>query len=251
MDLKKELKRVQSLKNKKNRQLLGEFIIEGKKIIEEAINSNYEMVDLFLSDKAIENSAELLHHSKREYKRVSESWLERAGNLKSNNYGIAILKIKELRPKSNEADRSWDICLLDINDPGNLGTIMRTADWYGIKNIYCSRNSVDVYNPKTLMASKGSFLRVDIHYVDLHKFLVDSDKTIFAADLEGESVHTLSETHKNGILLMGSESHGIPDELKPQVNKRIKIGGKGNAESLNVGIATSIILDNFNRLGFL
>ena len=173
MDSKNQLKRLQALKIKKYRIENGEFFIEGAKIIHEALESKYEILDLFITEKASESLGSK-HHLLNKANIVSDKWLSQAGNLKSNDFGIAILKLPTKRDTKPEP-KSWFIMLDNISDPGNLGTIIRTAEWYGIKHIICSENTVDAYNPKVLMSSKGSFLRVNTLYMNLKSVLLDQN----------------------------------------------------------------------------
>ena len=247
MDYKSDLKKIQSLKNKKYRLEYGKFFIEGEKIIKEALDSDFVIEDLWINEQYHHKISQKATKKGIEVKFVSAGWLERAGSLKSNNFGIAVLKMKDgSKPVNPEG---WIIALDQINDPGNLGTILRIADWYGINTVICSENSVDYTNPKVLMASKGSFLRLEIVYCDLSSFLESYKGIVLAADLSGQNIHDLEMDQKSGLLLMGSESHGISSDIDKFIHKRIHIPGKGQAESLNVAISTAIILDNLNRSG--
>jgi TrmH family RNA methyltransferase len=134
-----------------------------------------------------------------------------------------------------------------VNDPGNLGTILRIADWYGIKKIVASKKTVDIYNSKVISATKGSFARVQVYYLDLVSFFkTEKGIPVLGADLEGADVHTYKFPQK-AFLLMGSESHGIHPDLEKNITQKITIPRYGTAESLNVGIATAVILDNWKR----
>ncbi len=247
MDYISDLKRVQSLLIKKFRIQTGEFLIEGEKIILEALDSSYRISCIWLNKEGNDKIRQKAHEKGIELKLVATSWLERAGSLKTNNSAVATVKLKE---KSNEpiSLNGWNLILDNISDPGNMGTIIRTADWYGLKNIICSENCVDLYNPKVLMASKGSFLRVNVDYTDLSLFLENRDEPVLAADMKGEDLHLLQNPGKKGFLILGNESHGIDKNLEVFITNRIHISGKGSAESLNVAIANAIILDNLNRL---
>ena len=250
MDYKSDLKKLQSLKNKKYRQQYGQFLIEGEKIIEEALDSNFDIDGLWINKEGYHKIRQKALEKGIDVKFVNQSWIERAGSLKSNKVGLGLLK--ERSNKESPDTGKWILVLdsiNDIGDPGNLGTIIRIMDWYGLTEIVCSTESVDQYNPKVLMASKGSFLRVNVFYKDLREFLSTYSGNIWAADMLGEDLHNVEEPGKNGILLMGSESHGISEELLQFIHKKITISGRGSAESLNVGMATAIILDNFKRCG--
>ncbi|QNL20753.1 RNA methyltransferase [Hyphobacterium sp. CCMP332] len=246
MDYKNDLKKIQSLKNKKFRKEFKQFIVEGDKIINEAIDSDFKIEAIWLNQDADYKISEKAKQKGIDVKLVGQKWLERAGTLMSNKFGIALLQIPE--EKKIEYNRGWVLALDSINDPGNFGTIIRSAEWFGINTIICSHNSVELYNPKVIMASKGSFLRLNILFKDLKEVLSGYQGMVLAADMEGQNIHEMKLETKNGIILMGSESHGISGELEKHINHKIHIPGNGQAESLNLAIATSIILDNLNRL---
>lgn len=135
----------------------------------------------------------------------------------------------------------WVIALDGINDPGNLGTIIRIADWYGVTGIVCSQDTVDQFNPKAITSTMGSFVRVQVHYTDLQKYLKNSKLQVFACVMDGESVYSVKAGE--GVLLIGSESHGIRDDVKELATVKITIPAKGKAESLNAAVATGIVCD--------
>lgn len=245
MDYKNDLKKIQALKSKKFRKENMQFIIEGDKIINEALESDFNFNGIWLNKDAERKISENAGQRGIDIKLVSQKWIERAGNLQSNNFGIAVLDIPNTH-KIN-LNEGWVLALDSINDPGNFGTIIRSAEWFGINTIVCSNNTVELYNPKVLMASKGSFLRVKIIYADLHSVFSNYEGTIIGAEMTGKSVRDLDLESQGGVILMGSESHGISKDLEKFINHKIHIPGKGKAESLNVAIATSIILDNMSR----
>ncbi|WP_333607101.1 RNA methyltransferase, partial [Arsukibacterium sp.] len=142
----------------------------------------------------------------------------------------------------------WTLVLDNINDPGNLGTIIRIADWYGIEHILCSPDTADCFNPKVIAAAKGSFLRVQLHYLPLVDVLSRSNQPVYGAYLGGDNVHQLSLNKAGGFIVLGNEANGISAELGQYVSRKITIPAFGNAESLNVGIAAAVICDNLLRL---
>jgi TrmH family RNA methyltransferase len=237
---KQKQKYIQSLHLKKYRQQFGAFIVEGQKSIEELAKSDFRILELFLTDKANELKVDAEQIS---YCTAEE--IQKASLFKSNNYGIAVVV-----SKSNVAlaivKNEWVLALDDLNDPGNLGTIIRIADWYGIKKIICSESTVDFYNPKVISSSMGSFTRVSCFYTDLKTYLESNSAPIFGAYLDGANIHKI-DFPSSGILIIGSESHGISHELENLVKMKITIPSFGQAESLNAGVATAIILDNINR----
>jgi len=176
---------------------------------------------------------------------VSQKILESAGTFQSNDSALAVARMKEnsdFEPESSE----WVIALDDIRDPGNLGTIIRIADWYGISKLLISNESADFYNPKVLHASMGSFTRVQFYYTDLGVYLSRKTHPVYGAFLDGRNLYEV-EFEAGGIILMGNESKGISQSVSEHVTQRITIPRFGHAESLNVAIATSIICDNVKR----
>ena len=150
-------------------------------------------------------------------------------------------------PSEQALPTSGLILALDgVSDPGNLGTIIRVADWYGIKHIVTSKDSADAYNPKTISATMGSFARVSVSQTDLTSYLPSLKLPVYGAFLEGENIHKTA-LKQDAVLLMGSESHGIRTDCESLVTDKITIPAYGQAESLNVAMATGIILDNFKR----
>ena len=148
----------------------------------------------------------------------------------------------------NDISSQLTIALDKVQDPGNMGTIIRTADWFGIHNIVCSSDSVDIYNPKVIQATMGSFFRVNIVYTDLKKFFSNnSELAVCGALLDGENIYKKQLTTEGTVLLMGNESKGIAEELLPFVTEKIKIPSYGKAESLNVATATAIICAEIKR----
>jgi TrmH family RNA methyltransferase len=242
-------KLIRELHDKKGRQEHGLFLVEGEKNILELLDSDFEVQQLFVTADFLNDHKAILENKKAatrlEYNIVEQPELEKIGTLESNNAALAVVKQKEnlsLPVEKNEIVLALD----DIRDPGNLGTIIRIADWYGITKIICSPTTTDFYNPKTISATKGSFTRVDIFYTDLAEYLKNVSVPVFGAFLGGEDVHAM-QFPAEGILVMGSESHGIGEKLSALIKNKITIPAYGKAESLNVSIATAIILDNWKR----
>jgi TrmH family RNA methyltransferase len=242
---KNKIKFIKSLQIKKFRTEYKQFLVEGTKSTLELINSDYLINELFITEKFHKDHFTLLTKKKIKAEIISESDLESITSHSSNNASLAIVAMKEnifISVDKNE----FAIVLDNINDPGNLGTIIRIADWYGISKIICSENTTDFYSPKVIAASMGSFTRVQKYYCNLKEFLKASSMPVFGADLEGENVHGFSFP-REGYLVMGNESEGLSDELDQFITKKIHIPSFGKAESLNVAIATAIICDNIKR----
>lgn len=242
------------LVNKKNRLETGMFLVEGKKNILELLSSDFKIETIYGTTFFINELAVLLSksnteniHETRRLITVTESELEHMGTLKSNNAGIAIVfqKIKLQEDTFLEAAKSEIVLVLDdVRDPGNFGTIIRTADWFGVTHIVTSETTTDFYNPKTIAASMGSFTRVSVTSLPLPEFLKSAHLLkipITGAVLNGKNLYE-SKLPTHGVLLMGSESHGIHETLLPFITESLAIPRHGNAESLNVGVATGILL---------
>lgn len=228
----REIKLINSLKRKKNRLEEGLFVVEGEKNVAELLNSDYTIKEIYASS---EWSSEV------EHQKISNKELERISALSSPNKVLALVEI----PDAKKIDTSITSLVIDgVNDPGNLGTIIRTADWFGITQIICSINSVDIYNPKTIMSSMGSIFRTNTSYSNIKDTLSKSSLPIYGALLNGDSIY--QTTFKNPcLLLLGSESHGISKELIPYIDFKTTIPGSGNAESLNLGISTAIFCSEY------
>lgn len=248
---------IKSLQDKKYRQKTGLFLVEGEKSVVETLNSDFE-IKLILATKEFHIKYKELIKNYKEKKSqiiceiVEAGEIEKVSAMESNDAALAIVKQKntedlEDRPKESSGENGIVLALDNIRDPGNFGTIIRIADWYGIKKIVASIGTVDLYNPKVISATKGSFTRVNVYYADLNKYLAEVKAPILGAFMEGENAHTF-KFPKNGILVMGNESNGITPEIEKLINQKITIPNfGGQAESLNVAIATAVLLDNWNR----
>ena len=239
-------KYINSLQIKKYRNLHQTFVVEGAKSVRELLASDLEIDRLFLTEEFY------LKHKPEfpkalEISIVTENQLVQAGTYESNNAGLALVKMRKL-PPLKVSPSELVIALDDVRDPGNLGTIIRIADWYGINKIICSETCADFYNPKVIAATMGSFGRVSAYYVNLPEFLenLSADFKIYGAAMHGENIHRL-ELQPAGVLVMGNEANGLRPETMPFITHLIKIPAFGNAESLNVATATAIIVDNFFR----
>ena len=237
---KNQLKLITSLSQKKYRQKHNLFIAEGVKVLNELLNSPFEIETLFCTDDfdvAI---------SEKKIIRISETELKKVSTLKSPNKALGIFKI----PKEKALQNSGLTIALDaINDPGNLGTIIRLCDWFGVTQLVCSKDTVDCYNQKVVQASMGSLTRVSIYYTDLENYITKSNLDTFIADMDGENVYK-TKLPKEGILIMGNEANGVSEEIKSLLQHKISIprfGETQETESLNVATATAILLSEFKR----
>lgn len=236
---KNQIKLIVSLTQKKFRNQHRMFVVEGKKGIEEFLNSSYELYHVYTisDDLNIESTKSTF---------ITEVELKKISSLKSPNTALALFKM----PSNSSIDHSQLIVALDdVRDPGNLGTIIRLCDWFGIQHLICSESTVDCFNPKVVQATMGSLTRVSIHYMDLNAFLKTTDTPKFGAFMEGTNVYNHILPQK-GILIMGNEANGISSKVEALIDKKISIPRFGqiqNTESLNVATATAILLSEFRR----
>lgn len=240
------VKYVNALQVKKYRNQHQAFVVEGAKSVLELLNSDFELQHLFITDEFLQEHGNRLGKGTR-YELVTEQELTKAGTFSSNNAGLAVARMRQL-PALQFKPGDFTIALDDVRDPGNLGTIIRIADWYGIQTIVCSESCADFYNPKTISATMGSFTRVKAYYLNLGEWLheLPGSIPIYGASLEGENLHRI-QLQPRGVVVMGNEANGIRPEVASEVNQLIKIPAFGKAESLNVATATAIIIDNFMR----
>nr|WP_299073277.1 RNA methyltransferase [uncultured Allomuricauda sp.] len=238
MVTKNQIKLVASLQQKKYRTKHGLFVVEGKKVIKELLESGFEHFKLFV-DNAQEkddfHDAEL----------VSKSELKQMSSLSNANGVLGVFRVLDTKKIENT---DWVVALDSVRDPGNLGTIIRLCDWFGVKHLICSLDTVDCYNPKVLQATMGSIARVNIVYVNLEEFLANTENPIYGAFMDGDVVYH-KELPKFGILVLGNEANGISAEINSKIKNRIAIPqfGSTSAESLNVATATGILLNELRR----
>lgn len=242
---KARIKFIKSLQLKKYRKQEQCFTVEGEKSVLEVLNSGLHVQELYATAGFMERNRPALSRFTGIAVQVQESELAAVGEYATNNAALAIVAIPEnVRPVAGSEE--FVLMLDDIRDPGNLGTIIRTADWYGITNIIASEETADVYNSKVIQSSMGSFTRAKIYYTNLVDFLTDNKLPVIGTFLNGEDAHTFTYG-SGGILVIGNEANGISDAVDRFVTQRITIPRYGKAESLNAAIATAIILDNIRR----
>ncbi|CAH8281714.1 TrmH family RNA methyltransferase [Mariniflexile fucanivorans] len=235
---KSQIKLITGLKQKKQRQQHGFFVVEGVKTIKELLQSHLELYALYTTETFnIDAKNEVL---------ISEADLKRISFLTTPNTALAIFKIPAQKPIET---KGLIVALDAVRDPGNLGTIIRLCDWFGVKNLVCSKETVDCFNPKVVQATMGSLTRVNINYVDLVAFLKTISLPVFGAFMEGENVYK-SKLPEQGILVMGNEANGVSKEVEAIITEKISIPRFGDiqaTESLNVATATAILLSEFRR----
>ena len=236
MITKNQIKLIKSLRLKKNRIQSGFFVVEGEKIVDELLKSDLESVNIFSISEKYKNL--------KNYISINSTQLKQISNLKSPNNVLGIFKI----PLNKEIDFNSNIVALEeINDPGNLGTIIRLCDWFGIKNIICSQNSVDCYNPKVVQSSMGSISRVSISYMEFDNLIYSVNYNTVAADLNGKSLNEYIFS-KNQIIFFGNESNGFSQKVSSNIKNKITIQRyNDNVESLNLASAVAIVLSELKN----
>ena len=237
------LKHARSLQQKKFRDLHGSFLVQGPKVVEELLRSSWR-VETILATAEMARRAGL-----QQATIVPGHELDRIGTLESGNELIAIVHKAEVLPVTDLGGDELVIALDGITDPGNLGTVIRIADWFGIRRIWCSTNSVEIYNPKCVQASMGAIFRVRVDHVELAPLLArqhSAGAALYKASMEGRSV-VKERLASKAVLVLGSESHGLSAEVRALPGTLIGIPGGGGAESLNVAMAASALCMEFTR----
>ncbi len=239
MVVKNQIKFIKSLQQKKYRIQSGMFVAEGIKVVRELLASNFKPYRIYTTN------TEILDHKSEIVEKIQEGDLKKISGLQTPN---TILGIFYMSPPGAVDFSDWILALDDVRDPGNLGTVIRLCDWFGIKHLVCSEHTVDCYNPKVLQASMGSIARVSITYTDLADFIKNTEIPVYGAFMDGENVYG-EPLPKTGILVMGNEAKGISEKLEGLVQKKLTIPphGERTAESLNVATATAILLNELRR----
>lgn len=235
---KADIKHIRSLQRKKFRDQHSEFVIEGFKLLEEVIHLNPSLINIVYTTAP----GEIKREKDLNVVEVSPKELSQISSLRSPQPFVSICKKLDL----NIIDSPLVLALDDIQDPGNMGTILRLAAWFGIDDIIVSQGCVDIYNPKVVQASMGGVFTVNVTPTDLKTYLSETNKPVFGALLEGKNIYK-EALPKEGVILMGNEGNGISEELLPLISRPISIPKFGSGESLNVAMATGILLSEFRR----
>jgi len=237
---KKDIKLISSLKQKKFRFLNKSFVVEGKKSISEFLDSKFELIKLFSID------CSFFADINRQVE-VNIEELKKISFFNSPDDHLAIFKI----PNQKSINETRLIVALEsIRDPGNLGTIIRTCEWFGVNDIICSNDSVDCFNPKVVQSAMGSLSRISINYLDLNSYLKNTKLNLTGMTLNGDSLYTNKSSFEKGILIFGNEANGISDKLLSVLNQNLTIPRSINSdfpESLNLSISVGIVLGEIKR----
>jgi len=233
---KSQIKLITSLAQKKYRQQHGLFVVEGLKGISEFLESNFNLQSLFALEGCFKDERPT---------EVTAAELKKISFLKTPQKALALFEIPE---DLNKVEAGFQLVLDDVRDPGNLGTLIRLCDWYGIKNLICSKETVDCFNPKVVQATMGSLTRVNLIYTDLSHHLAAQDLPVYAAFMDGKSVYK-EGLPQDAILILGNEANGISDVVAENIQHKISIPqfGQSTTESLNVAVAGAILVSEFKR----
>ena len=228
-----EIKTVRSLSGKKFRDELGLFVVEGEKMVSEALASGFRVENVYRVEE------------------IGEKTMERLSSLSTPSPVLAVVRKPENQFPDSVPEKGLYLALDSIRDPGNLGTILRIADWFGIDTIYCSPDTADVYNPKVVQATMGSIAHVRILYTDLVELLSNAQRPVYGTLLDGENIYEQQLNTDMGIIVMGNEGNGISPAVRPLITHKLLIPNfhktSETAESLNVAIATAITCSEFRR----
>jgi len=243
---KNQIKQITALHKAKGRKKAGLFIVEGPKAVDEFLNSSFEIEAVYGTREWIEFAPQILDSAEM----ISEKELQSISIQKHPNQVLALVKTP---PPSTPPTQINDLCLVldTIQDPGNMGTIIRIADWFGIKHIVCSKETADIYNPKVVQSTMGSISRVQVSYTNLIDWLgkIDGAVPVYGALLSGDNIYETKLSSK-GLVVIGNESKGISEDVAFFISQGIKIPAYGNSdtESLNAAVATGIVLGEFRRI---
>jgi RNA methyltransferase, TrmH family len=235
-----QVKYIQSLHEKKQRDEAGVFVAEGTKIINELLAApQFPVVQLYAIESWVQRHVSIHQHCS--LVTVTKSMLSRISFLSTPHEVLGIFK-QPADELLTPASKGLVLMLDDVQDPGNVGTILRTADWFGITNIVCSLQTADAYAPKVVQASMGSIARVQVKYTVLNDYLLQhTDVPVYVTSLEGTAVQEM-EKIKSGILVIGNEAKGVSDAILTKAHQKITIKKLGKAESLNAAVAAGIVL---------
>ncbi len=223
----------------------GLFLVEGEKSLAEVLQSSWEVKMVMATTEFLNRHFVSKNKSKTKIFEADTELLRKTGTLVTNDAGIGVVRIPEAG-KFIEPSNGLVLAIENLQDPGNLGTLVRIADWYGIGKMLLSPESVDLYNPKTIQSSMGSFLRVNVFYTNLKEIFKKRKIPLYGTFPIGDNIYT-TNLSSVGYILLGNESRGISSELSDFVDFRLSIPNFGKAESLNVAVAGAVVLDNFKR----
>jgi RNA methyltransferase, TrmH family len=239
------LQRLRSLRDKKNREELGLFVVEGDKVVGELLAAGFPFAEIYATDEWVPRLKQI------SVTRITTDEMSRASHYPTPAPVLAVGKISRVPLAPGSLARGFTLALDGVQDAGNVGTLLRIADWFGFDRVVLSPDCADLFHQKVINASMGSFARIAAHTIDLSAALTDLARTspatsILGCDLEGEDVHTLREL-RDAVVVIGSEGRGLSPEVAQVVTRRVTIPRFGRAESLNAAVAAAIVCDNLRR----
>lgn len=248
---KNKIKDITSLQQKKFREQTSSFVIEGDKMVQTLLEENFELSEIFALQDWISDHYKRINNHKCTINEVSELELSKISSLQTPNKVLAIAKIPHPELQISSLENQLCLVLDSIQDPGNMGTIIRLADWFGIHHIICSHGTVDAFNPKVVQSTMGALAKTKIYYTDLNDFLSLYKQKIahpiYGTFLNGQIIYD-SKLDNKGLIIMGNEGNGISESVASYVNQRLFIPSFGTgSESLNVAIAAAIVCSEFKR----
>ncbi|MSU22616.1 MAG: RNA methyltransferase [Opitutus sp.] len=244
---KAEVQRLRSLREKKSREALGLFVIEGEKVVAELLAANFIFVELYATDEWHDSPVGAAAGAPRPQPvRLTAADLARISHFPTPSHVLAVGKISRPPLAPGALDRGLSLALDGVQDAGNVGTLLRIADWFGFDRVVLSPDCADLFHQKVINASMGSFARVRAHTADLAAALAGTKAPILGCDLAGTDVHALPPLH-DAVVLIGSEGRGLSTALRPLVTHFVTIKKFGAAESLNAAVAAAIVCDNLRR----
>lgn len=242
---KPQIRTITSLQHKKFRKESGLFIVEGAKSLTEFIRSDYLVQHIFYTPQAVAKLGKIPQNIKSD--EISEQDLKRISTLKNPQGVLGLIRIPDYPPlTATELRDGFHLVLDNIQDPGNMGTIIRTAEWFGFSRMICSADSVDAYNPKVVQASMGSLARMKVYYADIETLIAQSPVPVFGAVLNGSSLYD-TDFGQEGLIVLGNEGNGIREILLSHIRHRVTIPQVGRAESLNVAVSAALFCAELAR----
>ena len=245
---KNDVKELQALRQAKGRKEAGIFAVEGNKLVEELLSSDFRINKIFATGQWVEKNP-VMAKKVADYEIVTSKQMEQISNFVTPPGIYATAMIPSFKIKPDITDRELILMLDGINDPGNLGTIIRTADWFGIRKIVVSKDTCDPWQPKVIQSTMGSIFRIQIVEAELVEFLKDVKTPVFGALMQGKNVYHTNMGNNQGVIIIGSESHGIRENVMPFVSCPINIprAESSQTESLNASVAAGIIISEVFR----
>jgi RNA methyltransferase, TrmH family len=242
------LQRVRSLREKKHREALGLFVVEGEKVVAELLAAKFPLVEVYATDAWSRSVAKAAQTP--QVVRVSTEEMDRLSHFPTPSSVLAVAQLVHTPLAPGALKTGLSLALDSVQDPGNVGTLLRIADWFGLDRVLLSRDCADLFHQKVLNASMGSFARVTAHTVDLAAVLesASGNVAILGCDLDGDDVHSLPRL-TDAVIVIGNEGHGLSAAVAARITRRVTIQRHGKAESLNAAIAAAIVCDNLRRIG--